>query len=90
MIKLDAYKQAALRDGWSPERVKSRFENAALKGLLPPDAYENLPEDEAEAFIQMQLERKRDVDRRLATGDTALRVRMMTNIALMRKRHEHN
>lgn len=85
MTKLEGYKQAAIRDGDSPEMVKLQFETAILRGLEPVDAYEQIPAGEEEAFIAFQLERKRSVDARLALGDVSLKARMRANVAKLKQ-----
>ncbi|MDB6020793.1 MAG: hypothetical protein JWQ04_650 [Pedosphaera sp.] len=87
MLKLEGYKQAAIRDGESPESVRRKFQGHVLRGTEPHDAYEEIAPGQEEAFIELQLSRKRDVAARLALGDLALMARMRTNAhALRRKR----
>jgi hypothetical protein len=51
MTKLEAFKEAARRSVDSPEEVERRFKNVILVGALPPDANDEIPPGEEEAFI---------------------------------------
>jgi hypothetical protein len=59
MTYLAAYKEAALRDGDTPEQVAEAFERIVLRGGLPAEAHEEIPAGEEEAVIARALGAKR-------------------------------
>lgn len=52
MTKLEAFEQAALRNGASPKEWQRMLKKIILSGAMPADAREQLPAGTEEAFIK--------------------------------------
>lgn len=62
MTKLEAFKEAARRDGDTPAEIERGFQNVILAGALPADAHDQITAGEEEAFISLHLAKKRRSD----------------------------
>jgi hypothetical protein len=62
MTKLEAIKEVARRDGATPAEIEIGIRRVMLANAFPFGPHEEIPAGEEEAFILMNLERKRTVD----------------------------
>jgi hypothetical protein len=63
MTRMQAFLEAARRDGESAEQIERKFMLVRAMGVIPPDADEEIPAGQEEAFIEAQLRLKRKVER---------------------------